>query len=117
MILSRRFLSKTLAILVLPCTLHSAPEDSIRGFDAVAQTEQVKWEHQARAIPDAARIGDFIKRLSRQPHLAGTPQSKETADQILAQLREYGLDAHIERFEAMLPTPKIRILEMTAPVA
>ena len=117
MILSRRFLSKTLALLALPCALHSASEDSIRGFDAVAQTEQFKWEHQARAIPNAARIGEFIKRFSRQPHLAGTPQSKETADQILAQLREYGLDAHIERFEAMLPTPKIRILEMTAPVA
>ena len=48
MILSRRFLSKTLAIIVLPCALHSAPEDSIRGFDVVSQTEQVKWEHQAR---------------------------------------------------------------------
>ena len=104
------------AALAIPLALLSAPDDSIRGFDAVSQTEEVRWERQARGIPDAARVGEFIKRLSSQPHLAGTPQSKDTAEQILAQLKEYGLDAHIERFEAMLPTPKSRILEMTAPI-
>ena len=90
-------------------------------FNSAASTRHLKlrkstWEQQARAIPDAARIGEFIKRYSNQPHLAGTPQSKQTAEAILAQLREYGLDAHIEQFEALLPTPKTRVLEMTAPV-
>lgn len=101
--------------MLVPAFLISAADDAIRGFDPLAQYEEVKWERQARTIPDANRIGEFIKRLSRQPHMAGSPQSKDTAEQILAQLREYGLDAHIERFEAMLPVPKTRILEMTAP--
>ena len=74
------------------------------------------WEQQARAIPDAARVRTFIEKLSNQAHLAGTPQSKETAEYILAQLREYGLDAHIEQYEALLPTPQSRSLEMTEPV-
>ena len=100
------FFSASIAALAVPIVLRSSPDDSIRGFDAVAQTEEVRWEKQARAIPDAARVGEFIKRLSGQPHLAGTAQSKDTAEQILAQLKEFGLDAHIERFEAMLPTPK-----------
>ncbi len=105
--------------LAWPLALHPATDDAllhaIRGFDPASQAQEIRWEQQARAIPDVARIGEFIKRLSSQPHLAGTPQSKQTAEGILAQLREYGLDAHIETFESLLPTPKVRILEITAP--
>jgi N-acetylated-alpha-linked acidic dipeptidase len=101
--------------LAAPLALHPAADDSIRGFDPPSQTREINWEKQARAIPDPARIGQFIKRYSSQPHLAGTPQTKQTAEAILAQLKEFGLDAHIERFEALLPTPKTRLLEMTAP--
>jgi N-acetylated-alpha-linked acidic dipeptidase len=103
-------------LLAWPLALHPATDDSIRGFDPASQAREIAWEHEARAIPDPARIGDFIERLSNQPHLAGTAQSKQTAEAILAQLREYGLDAHIEQFEALLPTPKVRVLEITAPV-
>jgi N-acetylated-alpha-linked acidic dipeptidase len=101
--------------LAFPFALQPAADDSIRGFDYTARAEEYKWEQQARAIPDAARIGENIRRLSQKPHLAGTPQSKEVAEAILAQLREYGLDARIEQFEALLPTPVTRVLEMTTP--
>jgi len=100
-----------------PLALQPAPDDSMRGFDFAAQAAEQKWEEQARAIPDAARIGQLIKRLSSQPHLAGTPQSRQTAEAILKELRDYGLDAKIERFEALLPTPVTRELEMIAPTA
>src|SRR5579862_3088847 len=103
-------------LLAVPFALRPAADDSIRGFDAVSQAQEVGWEQQARAIPEPARIGEFIKRYSNQPHLAGTPQSKQTAEGILAQLRGYGLDAHIEQFEALMPTPKVRVLEMTGSV-
>src|ERR1700722_14870715 len=102
--------------LAAPFALHPAVDDSIHGFDPPSQKREIDWEQQARAIPDAARIGEFIRRYSDQPHLAGTPQSKQTAEGILAQLRGYGLDAHIEQFEALLPTPKVRLLEITSPV-
>ena len=102
--------------LAIPLSLHPAADDSIRGFDSASQAQEVKWEQQARAIPDAARIGEFIRKYSNQPHMAGTPQSKQTAEGILAELREAGLDAHIEQFEALMPTPKTRVVEMTAPV-
>ena len=102
-------------LLAAPFALHPAADDSIRGFDLASQTQEIEWEHQARGIPDAARIGEFIRRYSNQPHVAGTPQSEQTAEAILSQLREFGLDAHIEQFEALLPTPRTRIVEMTAP--
>src|SRR5580700_4683446 len=101
--------------LAAPFALHPAADDSLRGFDPASQKQEIDFEQQARAIPDAARVGEFIRQYSDHPHLAGTPQSKQTAEGILAQLREFGLDAHIEQFESLLPTPRTRLLEMTAP--
>lgn len=101
--------------LTAPLALHPAANDSLLGFDRTSQAQEAAWEQQARDIPQAARIGEFIKRYSNQPHLAGTPQSKQTAESILAQLKEFGFDARIEQFEALLPTPRVRVLEMTAP--
>ena len=104
-----RFRSALVAVaLSVPLTLRPAANESIRGFDPASQAEEMKWERQARAVPDAARISALIRRLSNQPHMAGTPQSKQTAEAILAELRGYGLDAHIEQFEALLPQPKVR---------
>ena len=92
-------LRTALVILTLPLVLFSASE----------------WEQQARTIPSAANIRATVQKLSSQPHLAGTTGSKQAAEWILAQLRQYGLDANIETFEALLPTPQERLLEMTAP--
>lgn len=80
-----------------------------------AGNTQSQWEQQARAIPDSVRVRATIEKLSAQPHLAGTPASKQTAEWLLGQLRGFGLDATIETFEALLPVPEIRVLEMTAP--
>src|ERR1700721_3118297 len=87
-------LRTALVIFTLPLLLFSASE----------------WESQARAIPSADNIRATVQKLSSQPHLAGTPGSKAAAEWILAQLRAYGLDANIETFEALLPTPQERLL-------
>ena len=92
-------LRTALAVFLVPLMLSSASE----------------WEQSARAIPNAANIRATVQKLSSQPHLAGTPGSKQAAEWILGQLRQYGLDANIETFEALLPTPQERVLEMTAP--
>ncbi len=102
-------------LLAAALELHPAPNESIRGFDPASQTAEVKWEQEARAVPDAGRVRNFIEKLSNRAHLAGTPASKQTAEYLLAQLKEYGLDAHIEQFEALLPTPRARSLEMVEP--
>jgi len=93
--------------------LYSATPNSIRGFDSASAGVERKWEDAARAIPESARVRRVMEKLSDQPHLAGTPQSKETAEYLLAQLKEFGLEAQIELYEAMLPQPKARLLEMT----
>jgi N-acetylated-alpha-linked acidic dipeptidase len=104
------------AVLAIPIALLSAGGVTIPGFDSAAQNEEVAWERKALAVPEAPRIRATIEKLSGQPHLAGTPGSKQTADWLLARLREYGLNANIETFEALLPTPGERVLELVAPM-
>ena len=58
----------------------------------------------------------YLDRMAAEPHHAGSPGSKAVAEYARGLFAEFGLDVKIETFEAMLPYPKGRLLEMTAPV-
>ena len=92
----------------------SHPE-SLRGFTATHSAAEVQWEQKFRAIPDTARLRENMRRLSARPHHVGSPYDKDNAEWLLAQLKSYGLDAKIEQFEALFPTPKSRKLELLGP--
>jgi N-acetylated-alpha-linked acidic dipeptidase len=103
-------------LLVLVCPLYLlAADNSIRGFPPSQIPTEQSWEAKAQATPDPQRVRSAIQKLSDKPHLAGTPASKAVADYIAAQLREWGLETHVEEFDALLPTPQHLTLEMTEP--
>ena len=79
-----------------------------------SQTER-DWETKLRAIPDPANLREYMKRLSARPHHVGSPYDKDNAEWILAHFKEWGLDAHIEQFDVLFPTPKVRLVEMLEP--
>jgi N-acetylated-alpha-linked acidic dipeptidase len=103
-------------LLVLLCPLYLlAADNSIRGFPPSQVSAEQVWEAKAQATPDPQRVRTAIQKLSDKPHLAGTPASKAVAEYIAAQLREWGLETHVEEFDALLPTPQHLTLEMTEP--
>ena len=85
------------------------------GYSPRASQNERDWEVKFRAIPDPANLRDYMRRLSARPHHVGSPYDKDNAEWILAHFKDWGLDAHIERFDVLFPTPKIRVLEMIAP--
>ena len=87
----------------------------LRGFTAEHSTAEVTWEQNFRAMPDPAKIRENMRRLSARPHHVGSPYDKDNAEWLLAQLKSYGLDAQIEEFSALFPTPKSRKLELLGP--
>ena len=87
----------------------------LRGYTADHSATEVKWEQQFRSLPDPDRIRENMRRLSARPHHVGSPYDKDNAEWLLAQLKSYGLDAQIEQFEALFPTPKSRKLELLGP--
>ncbi|HQU33215.1 MAG TPA: transferrin receptor-like dimerization domain-containing protein [Thermoanaerobaculaceae bacterium] len=98
-------------------TLGSAPADEpgLAGFsDASARVER-EWEAKFRAIPDPANLRAYVKRLSARPHAVGSAYDKDNAEWILSQFKAWGLEAKIETFDVLFPTPKERRLEMIAP--
>jgi N-acetylated-alpha-linked acidic dipeptidase len=88
---------------------------TLTGSLTAQQSGQVDWEQRFKQLPDPQRMKDNMQRLSARPHHVGSPYDKENADWILAQYKQWGWDAHIEEFQVLFPTPKLRLLEMIAP--
>ncbi len=80
-----------------------------------ASSDERQWEEKFRALPQPDNMREYMRRLSAFPHHVGSPYDKDNAEWILAKFREWGLDAHIETFTVLFPTPKLRVLELVAP--
>ena len=85
------------------------------GFPSAAATSQRALEARFDAALRAENLRDWNKRLSARPHHLGSAYNKENADFIAAQFRSWGYDTKLEEFHVLFPTPKTRIVQMTAP--
>ncbi len=109
------FLCATLLAPVTPAA-DTAPESaSIAGYTATASKTEQEWETKFRALPDPANLRAYMQRLTARPHHVGSPYDKDNAEWILSRFREWGLDAKIESYDVLFPTPKERVVELVAP--
>lgn len=90
----------------------SNPEQNLRGYTSADSAHEISWEQKFRTLPRRIRIREDVRHLSAWPHHLGSPYDKSNAEWLLAQLKSYGLDARIEEFSALFPTPKSRLLEL-----
>jgi N-acetylated-alpha-linked acidic dipeptidase len=112
----RRFAAVLLILtLILPGFAFGADEPILIGYSARSSQAEREWEAKFRAIPDPANLREDMRRLSARPHHVGSAYDKDNAEWILARFKEWGLDAHIETFNVLFPTPKLRVLEMVEP--
>jgi N-acetylated-alpha-linked acidic dipeptidase len=88
---------------------------TLAGFTAQSEPGEASLEQRFKALPDPQRMRANMERISARPHHVGSPYDKENAEWILAQYKQWGWDAHIEEFQVLFPTPKLRLLEMVAP--
>jgi len=87
------------------------------GFaSACLAADPSSWEQKFRAVPDPKNLREFMQRLSARPHHVGSAYDKDNAEWILAKLKSWGLDAKIENFDVLFPTPKERLVELIEPV-
>src|SRR6202045_3307705 len=112
----RRFAAVWLILnLIVPSLALGADETPLVGYSPRSSQTEREWETKFRAIPDPANLREYMRRLSARPHHVGSPYDKQNAEWILARFQEWGLDAHIETFDVLFPTPKVRVLEMIEP--
>jgi len=89
-----------------------ADEAPLAGYSVESSRVERDWEQKFRSTPDPANLRAYMQRLSAHPHNVGSPYDKDNAEWILAKFKEFGLDAHIESFNVLFPTPKERLVEL-----
>ena len=89
---------------------------TLRGYSQQSSATELQWEQKFKEIPQADRLRENMRRLTARPHHVGSPYDKDNAEWIAAQLKSWGLDAKIEIFDTLFPTPKERSLELLEPV-
>jgi N-acetylated-alpha-linked acidic dipeptidase len=108
-------MKKIVLCLICAQLCFSAETGPLRGYANDSARTEREWESKFRAIPDPANLRSYMQRLSARPHHVGSPYDKENAEWILGKFKEWGLDAQIENFEVLFPTPKERLLELVEP--
>ena len=88
---------------------------ALQGYERQSVESQLALEAQFDRQLQKENLRDWLKRLTARPHHVGSPFGKEVAEFIAAQFRSWGFDTVIEQFDVLFPTPKTRLLEMTAP--
>ena len=92
-----------------------AQPSRIMGFSEESSTYQLSVEAEFDQLLNAENLDEWMKYMSARPHHVGSPYDKKVVDFIAEKFSDWGYDVKIEKFNVLFPTPKVRILEMTAP--
>ena len=108
-ILIRNLLAFVLAVVmtlsaVTPVAI-SQSTTPIDGFNASRVAAERGWEEQFRAVPNPKSAREHLRRLTLEPHIAGTKEDYDTAVYVRDQLRSYGLQAELKEYEVWLNYP------------
>lgn len=93
---------------------HDSP--ALLGFTSATAEVERRTEADFAKNVDKEEMRTWLKRLSAKPHQIGSKYQKENAEFILGLYKSWGVDAHIEEFDVLFPTPKERVLELVEPV-
>ncbi|HEY2964445.1 MAG TPA: M28 family metallopeptidase [Pyrinomonadaceae bacterium] len=100
---------RTFLILLLQFVLLAPPAFSqtttIDGFTAERAAAERRREEQFRAVPSPASAREHLRRLTLEPHVAGTKEDYATAVYVRDQLRSYGLPAELKEYQVWLNYP------------
>src|SRR5437763_2356446 len=93
-----------------------AQTGNIDGFSAQTSDIERKFEEQFRSIPAGNSAREHLRRLTAEPHVAGTPEDYATAVYVRDQMRSFGLPAEIKEYQVWLNYPKTDpIVELISP--
>jgi N-acetylated-alpha-linked acidic dipeptidase len=76
------------------------------GFSANTSATQRRWEELFRSVPAPTSAREHLRRLTLEPHIAGTKEDYATAVYVRDQMKSYGLNAELKEYNVWLPYPK-----------
>ncbi|MDE3212034.1 MAG: M28 family peptidase, partial [Bacteroidota bacterium] len=102
-------------LFALILSIASLKAQKISGFFTKNTEQELQLEAAFDQHLDPAHLGATVQKLSAEPHHLGSPGSKANAEYILSLYKKWGWEAHLETFQVLFPTPRTRVLELTAP--
>lgn len=87
-----------------------APVFGFRDF-----TQQRQWDQKFIAVPDPARAEEHLRILTAEPHVAGSPEDRKTADYVAQKFKEAGLQTEIVEYKVWMNRPAEISVSVTAP--
>src|SRR5258708_17254495 len=67
------------------------------------------------AVPDPSRAEEHLKILTAEPHVAGSPEDKKTANYVAQKFKEAGLQTQIVEYKVWMNRPAEISVTVTAP--
>lgn len=124
-----RFIGRAIAILLVFVFLSTntnlrpvfsqsanAPAANLDGFTSEGSTTERRWEEEFRSVPAPNSAREHLRRLTIEPHVAGTKEDYATAVYVRDQIRSYGISSELKEYEVLLPYPKQpSIVELVSP--
>ena len=102
-------------VLLAAAQYSLAADDRVLGFDEASSNAQRTIEARLDASIDKNEMDQWLRRMSAKPHHVGSPGSKENAEFMASLLESWGYAVEIAEYEILLPTPKVREVELVAP--
>ena len=82
---------------------------------AAPASDTAALEQRFDTLIDPAQQQQWLQQMSSEPNHVGSPHDKANAEMELALFKQWGWDAHIEKFDVLYPTPLSTTVELVAP--
>ena len=105
-----------LGIALIAATPLQSNDDPLHGFSPENAVRQHALEEQFDASLNASNLSEWMQRLTARPQHVGSPQAKANAEFLAGLFRDWGYDAEIVRYDVLFPKPRLRKLELLAPM-
>lgn len=90
-------------------------ESDIRGFTSENSSRQKERESSFIDLVSIESCRTNLRRLTEEPHLAGTENSMKVANYLKEQYESYGLQVKIYEYQVYLPHPLEILVELVTP--
>ncbi|RLA33520.1 MAG: folate hydrolase [Gammaproteobacteria bacterium] len=100
---------------MMPIQSDSSPRSRIRGFSVDNSEVQYALEAAFDSHLDPDQLRNRMRILSARPHHVGSPYSRELADFIAVQFRNWGFDTRVEEYHVLIPKPTKQNVELLFP--
>ncbi len=102
----------TLCVLAIFAAVPAAAQT---GFSPAVSSGQAALEQSLMEVPNGGSAEQHARMLASEPHVAGTEAQVRTADYVMRQMAEFGLDTVRVGFRVYLPYHDSTVVEMMAP--